>query len=156
MERVIVVFVGSNPSKSAHSRVPFDLTSRSGKTLRQWLKVLDLDGHIQGQRLYNVANRPTPNNRPLNAKEIVAALPALHSDLEYEQMMDRTIGLRVVALGKTAEKALTLLRVPFYSMPHPSGMNRQLNDPKYVEEKINGLREYLSPSNISANFVSKD
>jgi uracil-DNA glycosylase len=53
---------------------------------------------------------------------------------------------RIVALGKTAEKALTLLRYNFYVMSHPSGLNRQLNDPKFVEEKIKGLREYLKPS----------
>jgi uracil-DNA glycosylase len=29
-------------------------------------------------------------------------------------------------------------------MPHPSGLNRQLNDKEFVEEKIKGLANYLA------------
>lgn len=54
--------------------------------------------------------------------------------------------LRIVALGKTAEKALTLLGIPHFAMPHPSGRNRQLNDPEYLSKKIKGLQNYCNPS----------
>jgi uracil-DNA glycosylase len=73
--------------------------------------------------------------------EIKACLGRLHNNIHVEIVPDK-----VIALGRTAEKALTLLRLDFYAMPHPSGLNRKLNDPKYIEEKIKGLISYLSPS----------
>jgi len=51
---------------------------------------------------------------------------------------------KIVALGKTAAKALTLLHLEFYEMPHPSGCNRKLNNKEYVAEKIKGLIEFCS------------
>lgn len=86
----------------------------------------------------NVLNEKTENNRPLNGAEIKAALPRLAIDLKGVD--------RVVALGKTAAKALSQLGVSFYEMPHPSGRNRLLNDVTYVEQKVKGLLEYCSSS----------
>lgn len=86
----------------------------------------------------NVSSIVTPRNRPLKMSEIKAALPRLNKLVNEDVVPDK-----VIALGKTASKALTLLRIPHYAMPHPSGMNRLLNDPTYVAEKINGLKEFL-------------
>jgi uracil-DNA glycosylase len=88
----------------------------------------------------NVMNKKTDGNRPLKVSEIKENLESLRVDIVVAQAD------RVVALGKTAAKALTLLGVNFYEMPHPSGQNRLLNDPKYVEEKIKGLIEYCNPT----------
>ena len=41
----------------------------------------------------------------------------------------------------------------YFAMPHPSGLNRQLNDPEFIEEKIKRLIEYMSPIKVS-NFNS--
>jgi uracil-DNA glycosylase len=87
-----------------------------------------------------VSNGKTVNNKPLTVKEIHSCLPALATTIANLKPY------RVIALGKTAEKALTLLRLQYYAMPHPSGRNRLLNDPKHVEEKIKGMRAYLIPS----------
>ena len=88
----------------------------------------------------NVTNQKTGNNRPLKISEVRDALANLKRDMNY-------IGPdRIVALGKTAAKALTLLGVDFYEMPHPSGRNRLLNDPNYVQEKVKGLVSYCQPA----------
>jgi len=86
----------------------------------------------------NVANMVTHRNRPLSVKEINEALPRL------KQLIGTPQYVKLVALGKTAEKALTLLRLDYYAMPHPSGLNRKLNNKEYVAEKIKGLQDYLN------------
>jgi uracil-DNA glycosylase len=86
----------------------------------------------------NVSNNKTEENRPLKVSEIKESLDPLMAEIVIAEAD------KIVALGKTAAKALTLLGVDFYEMPHPSGRNRLLNDPKYVEEKIKGLLEFCS------------
>lgn len=49
----------------------------------------------------------------------------------------------VVALGKEASKLLNRDMVAHFSLPHPSGMNRQINDKEYVAEELRKCREYL-------------
>jgi uracil-DNA glycosylase len=91
----------------------------------------------------NVSNQVTPGNRPLKTSEIKASLDRLERDI--------TLGIRpdyIITLGKTAEKALVMMKLTetgydYYAMPHPSGLNRQLNDPKFIQEKIKGLQNYL-------------
>lgn len=87
----------------------------------------------------NVSDQPTPGNRPLNISEIRANLQSLKMKLDL--CIDN--GFKIVTLGRTAEKAVKMLGMDHYSMPHPSGLNRQLNDKKFVEEKINGLKVFL-------------
>lgn len=51
---------------------------------------------------------------------------------------------KVVALGKTAEKALTAIVVDYYALCHPSPLNRILNHPAHLETLLKGCREYIS------------
>jgi len=140
-----IVFIGSNPSQRSASIVPFWMDTKSNKVLTSWVgKIYEMHTEplIESIHYLNVANYPTPGNRPLKASEIKAALESL------QYRIDGICPDKIIALGKTAEKALTLLGVEFYAMPHPSGLNRQLNDPAFIREKINGLSIYLSPSKI--------
>lgn len=75
----------------------------------------------------------------MKMSEIKAALPLLKDRIQpYKDM-----GFYIVSLGKTADIALTLLRIPHYAMPHPSPINRQLNNQQFIDSKINGLIKYL-------------
>lgn len=130
----VVLFVGSNPSNASVTHAAFHSNTRSSKILTEW--TANINGRIL--MYINVLNKKTENNRPLKKSEIKANLEELSKTIsaispEY-----------VVALGKTAAMALTLLRQDYYEMPHPSGRNRKLNDKKYVEEKIKGLETYCS------------
>jgi uracil-DNA glycosylase family 4 len=129
----VVLFVGSNPSNSSETDVAFHGSTKSSQLLTQWCKNLTMmKMHI------NVLDKKTEGNRPLKSSEISANLPDLQSKLDMIKPD------RVVALGKTAARALTLLHIPHYEMPHPSGCNRKLNDPKYVKEKVKGLEHFCS------------
>lgn len=129
----VILFVGSNPSNKSTCDTAFHWTTRSSQILTAWSK--DLTGikcHI------NVLNQKTEDNRPLKKSEIKLNLERLASDI-------KGLGAtHIVALGKTASTALTMLGVEYYEMPHPSGRNRLLNDPEYVVEKVKGLQEFCS------------
>lgn len=148
---VKIVFIGSNPSQKSKSIVPFWYDTKSNAVLSKWMSEVHKAPNITIEAVYyfNVANHPTPGNRPLKTSEIHAGLINLDAKLS-EVNPDR-----IIALGKTAEKALTLLRKQFLAMPHPSGMNRQLNDPAYVAEKIKALQDYLTGP-LNESLISKD
>ena len=133
-----IIFVGSNPSTAATSINPFDPSTKSSQTLFTWLN----QANIQNPIFLNVANQVTPHNRALTTREIKNNLSRLHLEIDVHRVLN---DVRIVAVGKTAEKALTLLRLPFFSLPHPSGLNRQLNDPNFIEEKIKGLTLWVNP-----------
>ena len=135
MQPNIILFVGSNPSNASLTDIAFHAETKSSKILTSWSKNLDgIKMHI------NVLNKKTENNRPLKISEIGGNLEQLKSQLNIISPN------RIIALGKTAARALTLLGVDFFEMPHPSGRNRLLNDRAYVEEKIKALTEYCSVS----------
>jgi len=130
-----ILFVGSNPSNSSTCDTAFHGSTKSSKILTEWSKDLPpVKCHI------NVMNKKTEGNRPLKKGEIVANLDRLKDDLRCIEPK------YVIALGKTAAKALTLLGVPHYEMPHPSGCNRKLNDKEFVAGKVKGLIEYCNPT----------
>lgn len=128
-----VVFVGSNPAEASQTDGAFHGSTKSSHILERWtaeLKAVKM--HI------NVMAAKTKNNRPLKRSEIKASLPSLKQDL------DAIKPDYVIALGKTAATALTLLGLSFYEMPHPSGRNRLLNDKTYESQKVKGLLEHCS------------
>ena len=132
-----IMLVGSNPSTKALSRIAFSPCTKSGRLVEQWLA--PFEKLISSRVNMNVYDKPTENNRPLNAEEIKSGCNNLQNAIKiFEPDV-------IVAFGKTAARALTLLGIEHYEMPHPSGLNRQLNDPRYIEEKLKGLEALLRP-----------
>jgi hypothetical protein len=50
---------------------------------------------------------------------------------------------KIVALGVATGSVLSCLGIDHYTLPHPSGLNRKLNDSEYVNQKLNKCKEYL-------------
>ena len=132
----LILFVGSNPSNASTCDIAFHWATRSSQILTSWCK--DVTGHLTH---INVMNEKTEDNRPLKKSEIKLNLERLKNEI------DAIKPNRIVALGRTATTALTLLGVEFYEMPHPSGSNRKLNDKLFVAEKIKGLTEFCNKVN---------
>ena len=125
-----ILIVGSNPSNASPDCSGFHITTKSRVVVERWLK--DIECQIE---YTNVATYKTKNNKPLTVKQIKENLPRLQEEIDgYD---------KIVALGNTASKALTLLLADFMAMPHPSGCCRFWNDKEAGEQKIEELKTYI-------------
>lgn len=86
----------------------------------------------------NITSQITENNRPLNKEEKALATASLL------ERINRINPDRIVALGKAAAEVLKKLDVEFLEMPHPSGLNRKLNDKNYTTSKLAELKAYCN------------
>lgn len=51
---------------------------------------------------------------------------------------------KIVALGDKASKRLSDYDVEHFKLPHPSGLNRKLNDKTYVEAQLWACKQWLT------------
>jgi uracil-DNA glycosylase family 4 len=128
-----VLFVGSNPSVRSDSNEAFSETTLSGRILRSWIEGISAEFAFE-----NIVQEKTEGNRPLKKSEMAAASDALVKRIAV------VAPDRVVALGKSAAQVLAGTGLKFLEMPHPSGLNRKLNDKDYVAECLDGLRAFCS------------
>lgn len=53
---------------------------------------------------------------------------------------------KVLALGAFSSKCLTVINKSHYRLPHPSPLNRQMNDKEFVMNTLIECKEYLNRS----------
>lgn len=126
-----ILIVGSNPSRKSADLTPFHPSTKSRQVLDQWF-----DG-VEGEFTYiNVVDQPTVDNKPLKMSDIKLVIPALDHKIKSHKAD------RIITVGKTATKALSMTEYDFLEAPHPSGLNRKLNDETYVKNMKDTLRRY--------------
>ena len=109
--------MGLNPSRK-HGKSP------TLKNLFSWLDRLNL-GTVSFTNLFQ-SYTPTPeSNEILYIAEI---------SKDYD---------KVLALGGSVSSALHGVAVDHFKLPHPSGLNRQINDSRFVDEQIVACKNYL-------------
>lgn len=68
-------------------------------------------------------------------------------DIDYDRLYTISKGYKkVIALGNVASEALIKINVDHFKLPHPSGLNRKLNDKKYVTRVLKECKEYYENS----------
>lgn len=127
-----VVFVGDEPS--VHNFFP-DLAfvgTRSFTTLVGWIKEIDPDYYV----LIN-------SNTTVDRARI---------EILYKK------GFRVIALGKKASDRMKNCGIKHLKLPHPSGLNRKLNNKHYVEMEIDHVKMILREKDFEffADLLMKD
>jgi uracil-DNA glycosylase len=134
----MIVFLGSNPSCTSPVNDPFSHCKSANKMLNDWIPKLGL---IRSEVVFkNVANYKTVGNKPLSVRQINIEIPRLTYELD---------NCLVVTLGKTAEKAIlkclshNSMIVWCYALPHPSGLNRLLNDKEAVEAMLQDAKRQI-------------
>tara|TARA_B100001564_G_C20332618_1_gene530810 strand:+ start:173 stop:538 length:366 start_codon:yes stop_codon:yes gene_type:complete len=121
----MILIVGQNPpSKKAATNPKGTATERK---LSYWLNTLEIDDY----RFINCSK-----DRGKTFK------------IDYDNLIKETRAQTVVALGSVASKALTKINVEHFKMPHPSPMNRQLNDKEYERQKLMELYLWLKCNKI--------
>lgn len=115
-----VLVVGLNPSK-------LDGKSPSLKTLNRWLT----DLNVMSYSFMNIYQDYQINEKTSQADLIRA----------YSKSYDK-----IIALGRTVAVHLDHMEIDHFVMPHPSGLNRLLNDKKFVDLKLQACKNYLEGS----------
>lgn len=70
--------------------------------------------------------------------------PYKFSDVDLNMMKKCTEGHdKVVALGNFASNVLKKINVDHFTLPHPSGLNRKLNDREYELKVLSECHEYI-------------
>ena len=127
-----VVLVGSNPSQRSPDNSPFHISTRSRIIVDEWFR--DMGCEIS---FMNICEEKTQDNKPLTQKQIRNHL------LPFSKRLSELNPDKIVTLGRSAEYGCQILGIPFFPMPHPSGLNRQLNDKKFIDSKIEELRKFI-------------
>ena len=117
-----ILVVGMNPSKKG--RVG-DKENPSIKKLHEWMTHL-------GVLHFSFSN----------VNDSTQHLPL--SKVDYDRLQQLVDGYdKILALGGYASSALNRIDTRHFKMPHPSGLNRQLNDKSFVKSMLKDCRKYL-------------
>ena len=120
----MIIFVGDAPSTKNTSQDVAFVGTKSYKTLLSWIVEMELD----------VSKISLKNSHSLE-------------DLAFIQHAVLNYGYKVVALGNKAEHRLSQHIRLFYTLPNPSGLNRQNNDKQFISKKLKECRRFLNVSN---------
>lgn len=127
---MLVLFVGQSiPLDHASDTDPFEDTS-SGRRLQRWIDFLIK--HEDRHLLVNACSEP-------------GADKATEEDLEtLEYLITSNVQpSAIVALGKVAAAALEEIGVPFFELPHPSGLSRAMNNAPLVQSRLDDCFYFL-------------
>lgn len=70
--------------------------------------------------------------------------PYTFSDVDFNHLYRCVAGHdKVVCLGSFPSKALQKLDINHHTLPHPSGLNRNLNDKDYERLQVKLCKEYI-------------
>lgn len=120
-DHVKLLIVGQNPSTK----------TENNQTLSRLAKWMDFAG-VRNWSFVNVGSQPgtfVPTNEDRH--------------FLWRVLKVSSASQPVVALGGQASKVLTMFQINHLRLPHPSGLNRQLNDPRYEELAMGQLRQLV-------------
>lgn len=112
-----VVFVGDGPSKTNVSPDVAFVGAKCFTTVVEWIKELNPDFYV-----------------------------CLNSDTCSQLSDIRALaksGFKVIAFGNKASERLMKMHIGHHMMPHPSGLNRKLNDKKYVALELYHAHSFI-------------
>ncbi len=116
-----VIVIGMNPSSSQK------LTKTSALSrLREWMTSIGVND-------YAFANVVLTPGRV--AKNMVDTDRVLSYSTQYD---------KIIGLGNFVSEILTDLGIDHCKLPHPSGLNRMINDPELIRKKLEDCQEYLA------------
>jgi hypothetical protein len=123
----MVLFLSQNPAKPENVKRPL-VGTRSYRTFQAWLKALGSPDHV----LLNASDRLGKVTwRDYRSRPVMEALSRC---------------THFIALGAYASGLLELLEVKHFQLPHPSGLNRKLNNSEELEQQLRLCRIYIDGS----------
>tara|TARA_R100000278_G_scaffold103436_1_gene79847 strand:+ start:266 stop:655 length:390 start_codon:yes stop_codon:yes gene_type:complete len=118
--------VGQNPgNRTFRKKDDKPNTGSSIGRLYQWMTFLGID-------TYSFTNVSSKQGK------------VTKKDIDYDSLKSMAEGYdKVVALGGFASDALSKIGIDHFKLPHPSGLNRQLNDKAFVDKVLYECKKYM-------------
>ena len=113
-----ILITGMNPSHKSKSRTI--------RRLDEWTSYMGIEKYS----FVNAVSKPGRVHKNMVDKTTL---------IEYSKVHDK-----VIALGNFASGALDLVSVSHFKLPHPSGLNRMINDPERIRERLEACKSYLA------------
>lgn len=128
MVKLMLLIVGHSPSAQDPDGVLDNC--QSGKRLKEWLTAIDAERYYEIEKVnaFTLEEAQNLSNSRKAAKRLRKRIEAADA---------------VIALGNGASTVVSLVRGDYISLPHPSGLNRQLNDETFVLQKLWDAKEEL-------------
>lgn len=80
----------------------------------------------------------------VNVSDVILWNQSYGDHIVYRVRRQHGGSIKIVALGKKVHEHLDSIGVQHFHLPHPSGVNRVLNDKEFVKEQLAQCGEYLN------------
>lgn len=126
----MTIFFGHSPPPKSPLVTPF-VGTPSGMRLSRWMGLLGDPDWLWA------------NVSPVHVETLTNLDPALLDRVKRlcKEVVER--GGSVVALGNEVSSVLKKLKVEHFTLPHPSFLNRKLNDSAYESSVLNDCKLYM-------------
>lgn len=127
-----ILFIGPCPrTKNTDPNIPFAGT-KSANVIMDWIYYMNL--YQYNLMFINVSNRI--NSKDFTVDEILTL---------HHITLPHTIRLsyNIIAFGDQVSNVLKFDKIEHFKLPHPSGRNRQLNDQKFINNRLDLCKQYL-------------
>jgi hypothetical protein len=65
-------------------------------------------------------------------------------DVEYDRLLTYVYdSYKIIALGKFPSEVLDQMGLKHFMLPHPSGLNRKLNDKNYLMQQLEDCKNFI-------------
>lgn len=127
-----ILILGRNPSRTNISPdIPF-IGAPCYKRIKDWVEYL-----THSSRLFVAGNC----TNSLNAKFNKFTIPTYASTLK-SSCVAQNINC-VVALGNDSARVCEVANMKYFKLPHPSGLNRLVNNREKIKEALRACDEYI-------------
>lgn len=128
------IVVAQSPAKDENIEHPLRNTE-SGRRFNMWLEAAGLLGYEFS--ITNAIKRVIQPGETISLADQIKDTETLNVELQPFK--------HVICLGKVASNAVAKLEFKdkvILNLSHPSGLNRELNNPEHVKSIINALKEF--------------
>lgn len=119
--------IAQNPKTEHNLSYPLEGT-KSGDTIIKWVTSIAYDCN------FLVSNASNTIGKPIVTEDDMSRLREEYSFYRPE---------KIITFGRVAERTISELGWEYFKMPHPSGLNRKLNNRHYVDKMIQDMVTYI-------------
>lgn len=128
-----ILFVAQNPASEHNIENPLDGT-KSGKVLEDWLDTMT--AYLKEAHSITLCNASNKIGK------------VSMKDRNFQLMTITRHFDKIIALGNYSSKVLKSFGIEHFKLPHPSGLNRKLNDNEFIDQELKSCIHYLNKETL--------